>query len=107
MSLLPSPLTVLDSVYDGAVKSITYTSATGLNRAEEMRLLREMRESLNLARFKSRKKDQYSTRRGVYETCLIPTAREEEGGQVRYTLPKPRKWEIESTLAPGSVTKAR
>ena len=42
MSLLPSPLTVLDSVYDGAVKSVTYTSETGLNRAEEMRLLREM-----------------------------------------------------------------
>lgn len=101
MSLLPSPLTVLDSVYDRAVKSITYTSATGLNRAEEIRLLREMRESINLARFKSRKKDQYSTRRGVYATCLIPTVREEEGGQVRYVLPKPRGWEIESTLAPG------
>ena len=101
MSLLPSPMTVLDSVYDGAVKSVTYTSATGLNRAEEMRLLRELRESISLARFKSRKKDQYSARRGVYATCLIPTARTEEGGQVRYVLPKPSRWEIESTLAPG------
>lgn len=101
MSLLPSPLTVLDSVYDGAVESVTYTSETGLNRAEEMRLLREMRESISLVRFKSRKKDQYSARRGVYATCLIPTAREEEGGQVRYVLPKPRGWEITSTLAPG------
>lgn len=101
MSLLPSPLTVLDSVYDGAVKSVTYTSDPGLNRVEEMRLLRELRDSISLARFKSRKKDQYSTRRGVYATCLIPTARTEEGGQVRYVLPKPRKWEIESTLAPG------
>lgn len=101
MSLLPSPLTVLDSVYDGAVKSVTYASETGLNRAEEMRLLRELRESINLARFKSRKKDQYSARRGMYATCLIPTVREEDGGQVRYVLPKPRKWEIESTLAPG------
>ena len=98
MSLLPSPLTVLDSVYDGAVKSVTYTSETGLNRAEEMRLLRELRESINLARFKSRKKDQYSARRGMYATCLIPTVREEDGGQVRYVLPKPRKWEIEMEL---------
>lgn len=92
MSLLPSPLTVLDSVYDGAVKSVKYTNGGPMTRAREMRLLQELRESIDIARFVSvfdGKFNPYLWTR--YDIRVIPTRREENNGSVVYTLQYPDK----------------
>jgi hypothetical protein len=92
MSLLPSPLTVLDSVYDGAVKSVKYTNGEPMTRAREMRLLQELRESIDIARFASVFDGKFNPSLWVwYDVTVIPTRREENNGRVVYALQYPDK----------------
>lgn len=92
MSLLPSPLTVLDSVYDGAVKSVTYTSGERMTRAREMRLLQELRESIDIARFEPVFDGKFNPSLWMwYDISVIPTCRAEDGGRVVYTLTRPNR----------------
>lgn len=97
MSLLPSPLTVLDSVYDGAVKSVTYTNGEPMTRAREMRLLQELRESIDIARFASVFDGKFNPSLWVwYDVTVIPTRREENNGSVVYTLQYPDKQTVKT-----------
>lgn len=97
MSLLPSPLTVLDSVYDGAVKSVKYTNGEPMTRAREMRLLQELRESIDIARFASVFDGKFNPSLWVwYDIRVIPTRREENNGSVVYTLQYPDKQTVKT-----------
>ena len=97
MSLLPSPLTVLDSVYDGAVKSVKYTNGEPMTRAREMRLLQELRESIDIARFASVFDGKFNPSLWVwYDVTVIPTRREENNGSVVYTLQYPDKQTVKT-----------
>lgn len=97
MSLLPSPLTVLDSVYDGAVKSVKYTNGEPMTRAREMRLLQELRESIDIARFASVFDGKFNTSLWTwYDIRVIPTRREENNGSVVYTLQYPDKQTVKT-----------
>lgn len=97
MSLLPSPLTVLDSVYDGAVKSVKYTNGEPMTRAREMRLLQELRESIDIARFASVFDGELNPSLWVwYDIRVIPTRREENNGSVVYTLQYPDKQTVKT-----------
>lgn len=97
MSLLPSPLTVLDSVYDGAVKSVKYTNGEPMTRAREMRLLQELRESIDIARFASVFDGKFNPSLWVwYDVTVIPTRREENNGRVVYTLQYPDKQTVKT-----------
>ena len=97
MSLLPSPLTVLDSVYDGAVKSVKYTNGEPMTRAREMRLLQELRESIDIARFASVFDGKFNPSLWVwYDVTVIPTRREENNGSVVYTLQHPDKQTVKT-----------
>ena len=95
--LLPSPLTVLDSVYDGAVKSVKYTNGEPMTRAREMRLLQELRESIDIARFASVFDGELNPSLWVwYDIRVIPTRREENNGSVVYTLQYPDKQTVKT-----------
>lgn len=97
MSLLPSPLTVLDSVYDGAVKSVKYTNGEPMTRAREMRLLQELRESIDIARFASVFDGKFNPSLWTwYDIRVIPTRREENNGSVVYTLQYPDKQTVKT-----------
>lgn len=97
MSLLPSPLTVLDSVYDGAVKNVKYTNGEPMTRAREMRLLQELRESIDIARFASVFDGKFNPSLWVwYDVTVIPTRREENNGRVVYTLQHPDKQTVKT-----------
>lgn len=97
MPLLPSPLTVLDSVYDGAVKSVKYTNGEPMTRAREMRLLQELRESIDIARFASVFDGKFNPSLWVwYDVTVIPTRREENNGSVVYTLQHPDKQTVKT-----------
>ena len=97
MSLLPSPLTVLDSVYNGAVKSVKYTNGEPMTRAREMRLLQELRESIDIARFASVFDGKFNPYLWVwYDIRVIPTRREENNGSVVYTLQYPDKQTVKT-----------
>ena len=97
MSLLPSPLTVLDSVYDGAVKSVKYTNGEPMTRAREMRLLQELRESIDIARFASVFDGKFNPSLWTwYDIRVIPTRREENDGSVVYTLQYPDKQTVKT-----------
>ena len=97
MPLLPSPLTVLDSVYDGAVKSVKYTNGEPMTRAREMRLLQELRESIDIARFASVFDGKFNPSLWVwYDVTVIPTRREENNGRVVYTLQHPDKQTVKT-----------
>lgn len=97
MSLLPSPLTVLDSVYGGAVKSVKYTNGEPMTRAREMRLLQELRESIDIARFASVFDGKFNPSLWVwYDVTVIPTRREENNGRVVYTLQHPDKQTVKT-----------
>lgn len=97
MSLLPSPLTVLDSVYDGAVKNVKYTNGEPMTRAREMRLLQELRESIDIARFASVFDGKFNPSLWVrYDVTVIPTRREENNGRVAYTLQHPDKQTVKT-----------
>lgn len=97
MSLLPSPLTVLDSVYDGAVKSVKYTNGEPMTRAREMRLLQELREAIDIARFASVFDGKFNPSLWTwYDIRVIPTRREENNGSVVYTLQYPDKQTVKT-----------
>lgn len=97
MSLLQSPLTVLESVYDGAVKSVKYTNGEPMTRAREMRLLQELRESIDIARFASVFDGKFNPSLWTwYDIRVIPTRREENNGSVVYTLQYPDKQTVKT-----------
>lgn len=94
MSLLPSPLVALSGVYDGAVESVTYTMDVEFTRAEELRLLQSLADSIDLSRLMPREYEEWRWGDKIMpspEKDKANTSIADGNGGVVYALTKPHK----------------